>query len=166
MMGKATKKNLEQAFIGEAKAYFRLKAFAIKADAEGYPAIARLFRAVSEAEGIHASSHFALLDRVGETQDNLKTSFEKEAFVNEVTYQQFLKEAWAEDEMEAVWLLTKARNVEERHARLYRTALSRMTVDKPPVYYVCGRCGWITEGLAPDACPNCDGPKQDHRRVD
>ena len=35
-MGKATKKSLEQAFMWEAKAYFRLKAFAIKADAQGY----------------------------------------------------------------------------------------------------------------------------------
>ena len=165
-MEKRTEKNLEEAFLGEAKAHFRLKAFAARAEVDGYPAIARLFRAVSEAEGIHASSHFALLDRAVDTQENLRASFEKETFVNEVAYPKFLKEAWAEEEKEAVWLLTKARNVEERHARLYRTALSRMTVDTPPVDYLCGRCGWITEGLAPDACPNCDGPKQDHRRVD
>jgi rubrerythrin len=165
-MGKGTRKNLEEAFLGEAKAHFRLKAFATQADAEGYPAVARLFRAVSEAEGIHALRHFGLLDRVGTTEDNLKASFEKETFVNEVAYPQFLKEAWAEEEKEAVWLLTKARNVEERHARLYRMALSRMTMDTPPVYCLCGRCGWITEGVAPDACPNCDAPKEDHRMVD
>lgn len=165
-MPKATRKNLEEAFVAEAKACFRLKAFAERADEEGYPAVARLFRAVSEAEGIHAASHFALLDRVGETQENLQVSFEKETFVNEVAYPQMLKEAWAEEETEAVWLLTRARNVEERHARLYRTALSRMTVDTPPVYYLCGRCGWISEEVAPDSCPNCNGPREDHRRVD
>lgn len=165
-MEKRTKKNLEEAFLGEAKAHFRLKAFSARAEADGYPAIARLFRAVSEAESIHASSHFALLDRAADTQENLRVSFEKERFVNEVAYPKFLKEAWAEEEMEAVWLLTRARNVEERHARLYRTALSRMTVDTPPVYVVCGRCGWITEEVVPEACANCDAPKEDHRRVD
>jgi len=165
-MENRTKKNLEEAFLGEAKAHFRLKAFAARAEADGYPAIARLFRAVSEAEGIHASNHFALLDRVGDTQENLRASFEKETFANEVAYPKFLKEAWAEEEMEAVWLLTRARNVEERHARLYRTALSRMTVEASPVYVVCGRCGWITEEVVPDACANCDASKEDHRKVD
>jgi rubrerythrin len=165
-MQKGTRKNLEEAFVAEAKAHFRLKAFAEKAESDGYPAIARLFRAVSEAEGIHASSHFALLDRVGDTQDNLRASFEKETFVNEVAYPQFLKEAWAEEEKEAVWLLTRARNVEERHARLYRAALSRMTVDTSPVYVLCGSCGWITEEVVPDACPNCQAPKDQHREVD
>ncbi len=165
-MGSSNRKGLEEAFVGEAKAYFRLRAFARRADEEGYPAVARLFRVVSEAEGIHAASHFDLLDRVGETQENLRASFEKETFVNEVAYAKLLKEAWAEEDAEAVWLLTKARNVEERHARLYRTALSRMTVDTPPVYHLCGRCGWITEGVVPEACPNCDSPKEEHRRVD
>jgi rubrerythrin len=165
-MGERTRRNLEEAFLGEAKAHFRLKAFAKKADDDGYHAVARLFRAVAEAEGVHAANHFARLNRVGETQDNLKASFEKETFVNEVAYPRLLKEAWAEEEKDAVWTLTKARNVEERHARLYRTALSRMTVETLPVYFVCGICGWIAEGGAPVSCPNCEGPGEEFRRVD
>ena len=81
-----TKENLYQAFIGEAKAYFRLLAFAKKADEEGYPQIASLFRAIAEAEKVHAQNGFAHLDRVGTTEENLKISFEKETYVNEVAY--------------------------------------------------------------------------------
>lgn len=165
-MGERTLKDLQEAFVGEAKAYFRLKAFARKADEEGYPAIAKLFRAIAHAEGIHAANHFALLHRVRTTQENLRSSFEKETFVNEVAYPQFLKDAWAEEEKDAIWVLTKARNVEERHARLYRTALSHMTVDRLPDYHVCGRCGWVEEGYAPDSCPNCEGPGENYRKVD
>jgi rubrerythrin len=165
-MGERTRNDLMEAFLGEAKAYFRLRAFAKKADDEGYPAMARLFRAVAHAEGIHAANHFALLDRVGTTEENLKKSFEKETFVNEVAYPQFLKDAWAEQEKDAIWVLTKARNVEERHARLYRMALSRMTVEHLPDYHVCERCGWIEEGNSPPTCPNCEGPGEDYREVE
>jgi len=71
-------------------------AFAKKADEEGYPQVARLFRAVATAEGVHAREHFTLLEKVKSTEENLKSSFEKETFVNEVTYPAFLKDAWAD----------------------------------------------------------------------
>jgi rubrerythrin len=159
-------KDLHEAFEGEAKAYFRLRAFARKADEEGYPAVARLFRAVAESEAIHAANHFAVLGRVGDTQENVKTSFEKETFANEVAYPQFLKDAWAEENQEAIWALTKARNVEERHARLYRLVLSEMTMDHLPAYFVCRRCGWLEDGGAPEHCPNCEAPRQEYKKVD
>jgi rubrerythrin len=165
-MGEMARRRIHEAFVAEAKAHFRLKAFARRADEEGYPVIARLFRAVAEAEGIHAANHFALLDRVGDTEENLKLSFEKETFVNEVAYPQFLKDAWAEQDKAAIWLLTQARNAEERHAALYRSALSRMVAEILPDYFVCGRCGWVEEGHPPPSCPNCQAPPEAFRRVD
>lgn len=45
-MQQKTKKNVYSAFIGEAKAYFRLLAYAEKADEEQEPQIALLFRAI------------------------------------------------------------------------------------------------------------------------
>jgi rubrerythrin len=62
-----TRANVEAAFVGEAKAHFRLLAFAGKADVEGYPQVARLFRAVAAAEAAHATSHFELLEEVHST---------------------------------------------------------------------------------------------------
>jgi hypothetical protein len=46
-----------------------------------------------------------------------------------------LEEAFlGEAKAEAVWLLTKARNVEERHARLCRMALSQNARRAPDVF--------------------------------
>lgn len=161
----STKENLYQAFVGEAKAYFRLLAFAKKADEEGYPQIASLFRAVAEAEKVHAMNGFAHLDRVGTTEENLRTSFEKETYVNEVAYAAFLKQAWAENLKDAIWTFTKARNAEERHAKLYKFALTEMANDQRTRYYVCGNCGWVEDGRRPEACPNCQSPAEIYKEI-
>ncbi|MGA7876352.1 MAG: rubrerythrin family protein, partial [Desulfoferrobacter sp.] len=142
-MTEATLENLTQAFIGEAKAYFRLKAFADKADEEGYPQIAALFRAIATAESVHAQRHFELLEKVKSTEENLKSSFEKETFVNQVAYPEFLRQAWADEDKKAVWAFTSARNAEERHAKLYKETLTHMVADRETVYFVCTYCGWV-----------------------
>ena len=129
-MTETTRRNVEAAFVGEAKAYFRLLAFAGKADEEGYPQVARLFRSIAAAEAVHAKSHFELLEKVHSTEENLKLSFEKETFVNEVAYPAFLKQAWADEDKLSIWYFTKARNAEERHAHLYKLAISDMVSDK------------------------------------
>jgi rubrerythrin len=165
MTEKKTPQNLMQAFVGEAKAYFRLLAYARKADEEGYPQIAVLFRAIAKAESAHARNHFALMESVGTTEENLKRSFEKETFVNEVAYPQFLKDAWAEEDKNAIWFLTRARNSEERHAKLYKQALVDMMSERDSEFYVCSYCGWVEEGGAPDQCPNCTNPAEFYERV-
>ncbi len=165
MTTEKTRKNLQEAFNGEAKAYVRLLAFSERAEKEGYPQIASLFRAVALAESVHAKNHFDLLEQVGSTEENLKRSFEKETFVNEVAYPEFLRQAWAEEDKQAVWAFTKARNAEERHAKLYKLALSEMAGDRRTVYYVCSNCGWVEDGLRPEACPNCQSPGDLYREV-
>lgn len=157
-MTEQTRKNLETAFAGEAKAHFRLLAFAQRADQEGFPQIAGLFRAVAHAEAVHARNHFTRLERVGSTEDNLRDSFEKETFVNEVAYPEFIRQAWAEEDRDAVWTFTAARNAEERHARLYKFALSHLVADRTTVYQVCANCGWVEDGAPPERCPNCQQP--------
>lgn len=165
MTGK-TKKNLEQAFVGEAKAYFRLLAFAQRAAEEGYSLIASLFRAIAQAEAVHARNHFALLERVGTTEQNLQESFEKETFVNEVTYPEFLQDAYAEHNREAIWTFTAARNAEERHARLYKFALTHMVAERKIHYYVCNHCGWVEDTQRPPKCPNCQKPAEMFQQID
>jgi len=72
-MSDKTQNNLYTAFVGEAKAYHRLLAFARQADQEGYAQIAKLFRAVAAAEGVHAERHLRLLGDavVKSTEENL-----------------------------------------------------------------------------------------------
>jgi rubrerythrin len=156
-MGKKTRSNLYTAFVGEAKAYHRLLAFARKADEEGYPQIAKLFRAVAAAEGVHAERHLRLLGEtvVQSTEANLQSSFEREKSVNQVTYPAFIQEAEQEGESIAAVVFGQARDVEERHAALYKRAMGAMLRDETHDYYVCPVCGYITEREPPDRCPIC-----------
>ncbi|MEJ2723606.1 MAG: ferritin family protein, partial [Deltaproteobacteria bacterium] len=74
-MADKTEKNLAYAFAGESKAAVRNEAFARKADLEGYQGIARLFRAVSEAESVHARRYLMLMrGKVVSTEENLETA--------------------------------------------------------------------------------------------
>ena len=72
-MGEKTEKNLAYAFAAESKAAVRNEAFAKKADKDNYPQIGRLFRAVSEAESVHARKFLLLLmGKVRSTEENLE----------------------------------------------------------------------------------------------
>jgi rubrerythrin len=156
-MGEKTRKNVYDAFVGEAKAHHRLLAFARKAEEEGYPQIAKLFRAVATAEGVHAERHLRLMGEavVQSTEANLQSSFERENTVNRVTYPKFIREAEEEGESLAAVTFGQARDVEERHAGLYKRALRAMLRDEAHDYYVCSVCGFIAERQAPDECPIC-----------
>jgi len=66
-----TKANLEAAFAGESQAHMKYAIFADKADKEGYPEVARLFRAISYAERVHATNHLRELGGIGDTTANL-----------------------------------------------------------------------------------------------
>ena len=153
--------------MGEAKAHHRLLAFARKADDDGYPQVAKLFRAVAAAEGVHTERHLRLLGEavVQSTEENLRSSFERETTVNEVYYPQFIREAEEEGEQTAVLTFSQARDVEEGHAALYKHALSAMLRDETHDYYVCQVCGYVAEREAPDRCPICNAKREQFRLV-
>ena len=167
MAGK-TQNNVYTAFVGEAKAYHRLMAFARKADEEGYTQIARLFRAIAAAEGVHAERHLLLLGEavVKGTEENLQTSFERETTVNEVYYPQFVQEAEEENERQAALTFSQARDVEKGHAALYKRALNALLRDETCDYYVCQVCGYVAEREAPNQCPICNARRELFRLVE
>ena len=166
-MGDQTQGNAYTAFVGEAKAYHRLLAFARKADDEGYDQIAKLFRAVAAAEGVHAERHLRLLGEavVRSTEQNLQYSFEQEKTVNQVTYPAFIREAEEEGEPAAALTFQQARDVEERHAALYKRALSAMLREETHDYYVCQVCGYVAEPEPLDQCPVCNARRDKFREV-
>jgi rubrerythrin len=166
-MSEKTRSNIYTAFVGEAKAYHRLLAFARKADEEGYIQIAKLFRAVAAAEGVHAERHLKLMGEamVQSTEENLQSSFERETTVNEVYYPKFIREAEEEDEPAAALTFSQARDVEEGHAALYKRALNALLRDETHDYYVCQVCGYIAEREAPDQCPICNAKRDRFRLV-
>jgi len=166
-MGDKTQRNLYEAFVGEAKAHRRLLAFARKAEEEGYPQVAKLFRAISAAEGVHADNHLRLLGEtvVRDTQTNLNFSFETEKTVNGVYYPQFIKEAEEEENRAAAFSFSQARDVEEGHAKLYEKALRHLLRDEDDDYYVCQVCGYVSDGVLPEVCPICGAKKERFRRI-
>ena len=156
-MKKRTRENIHNAFIGEAKAYFRLLAYADKADEEEIPQVAHLFRAIAEAERIHAIRHMALLKEfiVKDTDTNLQDSFDREKTISETAYPEMIREAEEDGEKAAAITFTHARDAETYHVKLYERAMYDMIKDVVRDYHVCQVCGYVTNKKIPKKCPVC-----------
>ena len=151
---------LHKAYSGEAKAALRLKVFAKKAEEEGYAQVAKLFKVVAFSEEIHGERALRVLREIRSTEDNLQESFESETNVAQVAYENFIQQALDMGENEAAEHFTQSRDVEEGHAKLYKSALNDLMEDRTTTYYVCSVCGYVSDGVLPDECPVC-GAKKD-----
>ena len=164
-----TQENLQKAFTGECQANRRYLFFADKADKEGYPQIARLFRATADAETVHARSHFAAMCGIGETKDNLEKAIQGEEYEFTEMYPDFIKQAESENKKRAQMSFEFANEVEKVHHELYQKALETLEAGDPPKdepYYVCQVCGHIVVGEAPEVCPICGAPLKVFKRVE
>lgn len=159
-MGKTTE-NLKEAFAGESQAFSRYMAFAEKADQEGYPGAAKLFRAAAKAEMYHALSHFRASGQIEGTLDNLQTALEGENYEFKKMYPAMIQDAVAEEEIEARHSLEYAMSIEMVHAKLFKKALEDPHANEDAVYYVCPVCGYTVMDKPPKKCPYCgvDGAK-------
>lgn len=166
-MKEKTKQNVYTAFIGEAKAYFRLMAFAEKADEEEVPQIALLFRAIAAAEKVHAMRHLNLIKDliVKDTDANLEYSFQQEKSVSENAYPEFIEDAEEEGEESAALVFSQARDAEEYHAKLYDQAMYHLIRDEMKAYHVCQVCGYVTDTEIPEKCPICGAPKEKFKTI-
>ena len=138
LKGTKTHENLKHAFAGESQANRRYLYFAQKADIEGYPDVAALFRSVAEGETGHAFGHFDFMAEsgagdpvtdvpVGATEDNLKSAIEGETYEYTEMYPGFARTARDEgfDEI-AEWLETLAR-AEKSHAGRFQQGLESIS---------------------------------------
>ena len=126
----ATEKNLKDAFAGESQANRMYLAFAKKAESEGFPQIAKLFRAAAAAETVHAHAHFRVMGGVKETAGNLQTAINGEGYEFRQMYPGFLKEAEAEKNAGAVVSFRNALAVEKIHHDFYSEALESLKKGK------------------------------------
>ncbi len=117
--GSRTQDNLKTAFARESEANRRYLWFAEKADVDGFPHIAALFRAVAEGETGHAHGHLEYLallgdpatgEPIGDTGDNLRSAIASETYESAEMYPAFARTAREEgfDEI-AEWMETLAR---------------------------------------------------------
>lgn len=165
-MDESMKEVLREAYTGEAKAALRLKVFAKKAEEEGYPQIAKLFRVIAFSEEVHGERALRVLREIGSTEENLRESFQSETNVAHVAYDRFLRLAYDLGDKAAAWHFTQSRDVEEGHAKLYKAALEDLMRERLTTYQVCTVCGYISDGILPDTCPVCGAKKDKFRQVD
>jgi len=164
----ATSDNLKEAFAGESQANRKYLAFAKKAEADGYPQVAKLFRAAAEAETVHAHAHFRVMGGIQSTEENLKAAIEGEGFEFQQMYPKFLAEAEQENNKPAVFSFKYALAVEEIHHGLYDDALKAVKSgsDLPEAkIYICPVCGNTVKDDVPDTCPICGTAKEKFQEV-
>ncbi len=158
--------NLKAAFAGESQANRKYLAFAEKADKEGYPQVARLFRAAAEAETVHALNHLKALKAIGTTADNLKEAIAGETVEFREMYPGMIAAAQAEGHREALRSFELANEVEKVHAQLFQKALANLEKKELVEVFICTICGHTVEGEPPDNCPVCKALKKFYNKID
>lgn len=178
--------NLKTALAGESQANRRYLLFADKADKEGYPQIARLFRAAAAAESVHARRHLDAMDvasravaealanevqtnNAQSTRDNLMAATAGEHHEFTEMYPPFIKDAEREDNLRAQISFERAKTVEEIHHQLFNSTLKALEAKQPlknESYYVCQVCGYTVAGESPEKCPICGAPRSRFTKVD
>jgi rubrerythrin len=174
-----TIKNLMAAYEGESNAHAKYMQFAKKADSEGLPGVASLFRAAGRAEEIHAANHARVIKQLGgeakceihsvevaSTLENLKAALNGEQYEIDVMYPEFLAEASVHDSKAAVRTFTGAMEAEKTHARLYGEAVALLEggkmnswISATREFYVCPVCGYTSENEEEhERCPVCNYP--------
>ncbi len=152
-----TSDNLKEAFAGESQANQKYRAFAKKAEQEGFPNVARLFRTAAEAERIHAEGHLTALGALGATAENLQAAIDGETYEYTKMYPPMLEQAESEGHR-AKRMFGYATKAEAVHARLYTVALEAIRGGADLAessFYLCPTCGHIEPGSPPETCPIC-----------
>ena len=153
----STKDNLHEAFAGESQANRKYLAFAERAERDGLPNVARLFRTTAQAETLHAQGHLAALGGVRTTAENLQAAIDGETYEYTKMYPPMLEQARA-DGHRAERMFAYAVKAEAVHARLYNLALeaARRGEDlSESRFHLCPVCGYIEFGHPPGSCPIC-----------
>ena len=148
--------DLMEAFAGESQANRKYLAYAKKAEDDGHPQAARLFRAVAHAETIHALNHFRYAGEVRSTAENLQAAAEGEKYENTEMYPAFIKDAEEAGDKKALNSFHWANESEKVHEVLYREALASLGQPGEEYdYYICPVCGYTEKRSAPEKCPVC-----------
>lgn len=178
-----TAAHLRSAFGGESMAHMRYRVWSGKAKADGFPNVARLFRAISEAELVHATNHFHAMAGVGgafavtsmagfglgTTPQNLAGAIEGETFEINEMYPVYKEAAQSQGEKAAVLSFHYALSAEKTHQALFTEARKAAEQGKDlalgPVS-ICRKCGHTVEGPIPDKCPICAVGKEHYATIE
>jgi rubrerythrin len=148
-------KNIVKAFAEESKGADRSAAFVLKAEQEGFPYLARLFKAVSDAKSVHARRFRLILrGKIGSTLENVEESLQRELKSVEKYYPRMVEDARAGSKAVKKAFI-QSRKTDAEYADLFREALDGWNTGEDREYYVCQICGHIHRDVVPDHCPVC-----------
>ncbi len=176
-----TAENLRSAFGGESQAYQRYQVWGDKAEKDGFPQVATLFRAVAYAEQVHARNHFKAMENIegdhlvasgavfglNDTAENLAGAIEGEKHEIDQMYPAFSIVAKNQKENDAVKSFHYAEEAEKTHAELFSEA--REAVQKGSDYEldfigVCEVCGYTVKDEIPEYCPVCGEARDEFKQ--
>ncbi len=166
MLGEKTKKNLEEAFAGEAMARCKYDYYASAFRKAGYVQIANIFEETAKNEKEHAKLWAKQLGYIHENvADNLQAAIDGENYEHSDMYPRMEKEALEEGHEDIAKLFHEVAEVEEKHEERYQKLLANIKngevfKKKESVQWKCNNCGYIHEGdSAPELCPACSHPQ-------
>jgi rubrerythrin len=164
-MSEEIRKNLARAFAEESKSAVRDAAFALKAERDGFSELASLFRAIADAESVHARRYLLLMrGKIGDTKENLEAALNNEAYAAETAYPPMVEDARGGSKA-VKKAFGQSMKTDGEHADLYREALEDMLKGMEREYYVCQICGHIHLGSVPDNCPVCKAVPGRFKRI-
>lgn len=166
-MRRMTEDALKSAFAGESQAHMKYLIFAEVAEKEGRPNLARLFRAIADAEKVHATNHLNALSLVKESSDNIQTGIDGENFEVEEMYPAYNAIAELQNEAGAKRSIHYAIEAEKIHSALYQKAKQSVDSGKDidiGDIYICQVCGHTVDGSLPDRCPICGAPRDKFKK--
>jgi rubrerythrin len=166
-MHKMSERNLNEAYAGESMAFMKYNIWADKAEAEGKKEVARLFRAISQAEKVHATNHWKTLGQVLDTKANLQHAIDGENYEVDEMYPSFKWVAEHQGEKGVERTTHWALETEKIHAIMYEKAKQAVEAGKDASFgdiYVCPVCGYTMEGSPPDLCPICNAKKASFKK--
>jgi rubrerythrin len=164
----STMDNVGAAFAGESQANRKYLAFSEKAAQEGFATVAKVFRAASDAEAIHARALLVVMGASKSTAENLAGAVQGETHEYTEMYPAFVKEAESEGQTGAITPFTYAMKAEEVHAGLYAKAAEAVRAGKDldaAKVLLCPVCGNIALDEAPERCPICGVPGARWREI-
>lgn len=160
----------------------RYEVFAEIAEKEGFPNVARLFRAIAYAELVHARNHYNNLSHLnegvkvvagatfgpGKTSKNLQLAIMGEEYEVEEMYPSYLAVAHFQGEKGAEKSFKWALEAEKIHAQLYKEAKQYVDQGKDvPIkgrIWICPVCGHTIIGEEPpEKCPVCGASKESYK---
>lgn len=155
-----TSDNLKKSFSAESMASVRYSVFAYAAEKDGYRQIAKLFRAMSESEKIHAINTLRIIGEYGNTSENISSAIDAKTYDFNQWYPSLAEQADLEGKPIASTTFRGVSNAARAQVALLNNALENLGRNRDTDHWVCNACGHIVEGDMPVSCKICGASRE------